>query len=233
MPFGSQWFAVSAEFQPTDIANCQYWFRADLGITKDGSDFVSQWDDQTANGRDLSESTNKPLWVDSLINSQPAVRFDGSNDTIGHDYAESYGATFHVFQLFNSVSWTNNDYVANYEDGGANGYVRQIGTSPQIKQGGTDANVNPVSLTIGSFGLVQSGFTGGTTIWQTLNDGSKVTGADPGGTPAFGEVRLGSNHAGGQNGNVEIAEIIGYSAEISGADLTNLLSYFSDRYAIW
>lgn len=52
---------------------------ADTGITKDGSDLVSQWDDQGVYISNVTQSsgTLQPLWVASSINSQPVVRFDG------------------------------------------------------------------------------------------------------------------------------------------------------------
>ena len=69
-------------FVPTDIAGCQLWLKADAGITKDGSDYVSVWADQSGNGNDAVQATgaSQPLWVDGQLNGEPVLRFDGSND---------------------------------------------------------------------------------------------------------------------------------------------------------
>lgn len=55
---------------------------AGAGITKDGSNLVSQWDDQGVFASNVKQSsgTLQPLWAASSINSLPVVRFDGSND---------------------------------------------------------------------------------------------------------------------------------------------------------
>jgi len=57
---------------------------ADSGITKDGSNLVSQWDDISTNARNLTQGTAaaKPLWVDSVINGNPVIRFDGTDDVM-------------------------------------------------------------------------------------------------------------------------------------------------------
>lgn len=55
---------------------------ASSGITKDGSDLVSQWDGVDVYSSYVKQASGslQPLWVASSINSQPVVRFDGSND---------------------------------------------------------------------------------------------------------------------------------------------------------
>lgn len=52
-------------------------YDADTGITKDGSDKVSQWNDLTRNGYNFVQATgaNQPTWQASSINNLPAVRF--------------------------------------------------------------------------------------------------------------------------------------------------------------
>lgn len=69
-------------WKPTDVAGCKLWLKADAGITKDGSDYVSAWADQSGNGNDASQGTgtNQPLWVDTQLNGKPVIRFDGIND---------------------------------------------------------------------------------------------------------------------------------------------------------
>ena len=58
-------------------------YDAASGITKDGSDKVSQWNDQTRNGYNFVQATgaNQPTWQSSSINGQPAVRFTNAGNT--------------------------------------------------------------------------------------------------------------------------------------------------------
>jgi hypothetical protein len=60
------------------------WLDADLGITKDGSNRISAWADQSGNGLDLSQGNGaqQPLWTTNALGGRAAIRFDGSNDEL-------------------------------------------------------------------------------------------------------------------------------------------------------
>ncbi len=53
------------------------WFRADLGVTKDGANVVSAWADMSGNGFDLQGDAT---WVSNAVDGLPAVSFDGVYD---------------------------------------------------------------------------------------------------------------------------------------------------------
>lgn len=74
--------SVSGEFKPTDIADCVLWLRSDLGVTKDESDLVSSWTDQSGNSNDAIQENgiSQPLFKDSHLNEKPVIYFDGLND---------------------------------------------------------------------------------------------------------------------------------------------------------
>lgn len=97
-----------APFVPTDIAGCKLWLRSDLGITKDGSDLVSQWDDQSGNANHVTSSgTERPTWIDAQINGYPILRTDGGDImtlTTGITLSSNYTVIF-VFKLNSGPSW--------------------------------------------------------------------------------------------------------------------------------
>lgn len=59
------------------LAGLTYWIMADAGITTSGSS-VTQWDDQSGNNRDATQSTSslQPQLVTGAVNGLPAVRFN-------------------------------------------------------------------------------------------------------------------------------------------------------------
>ena len=67
-------------------AGIRFWLQADKGITKDGSNHITLWSDQSGNGFDVqSESalSSQPLWIaNATANNMPAVRFTGANHTV-------------------------------------------------------------------------------------------------------------------------------------------------------
>lgn len=81
-------------FCPSDISGLTAWYDANQGITKDGSDLVSQWDDLSGNGYHMTQSsTKRPLWKapSAGVNDNCAILFDGSNDCMSND---ALGALF-------------------------------------------------------------------------------------------------------------------------------------------
>jgi len=76
----------SAPWLPTDIAGCVLWLRSDLGITKDGSDRVSQWADQSGQNNHASQATEakQPVWTADQYQGLPGLYFDGTDDYMTH-----------------------------------------------------------------------------------------------------------------------------------------------------
>jgi hypothetical protein len=73
------------QFSPASIADLQFWYRSDLGIVLDGSNNVSQWGDQSGNGRHLTQATAgfRPAYVASGgPGGLPYLDFDGTNDAL-------------------------------------------------------------------------------------------------------------------------------------------------------
>lgn len=89
---------VIPPFSPIDISGLVSWHSADVGVTKDGSDYVSEWSDQSIEANNATQPTaaNKPLWVDSILNSKPILRFDGVNTGMLHEIASSPAYTFFI-----------------------------------------------------------------------------------------------------------------------------------------
>jgi len=57
---------------------------ADTGVTRDGLNRVSQWDDQSGQGNDFNQTTTsqQPLWVPKALSDNPVIRFDGVDDFV-------------------------------------------------------------------------------------------------------------------------------------------------------
>ncbi len=72
-------FTLSS-FSPTDIAGCVLWLKANSLVLNDG-DPVSTWTDSSGNGNNFTGvTTTRPLYKTGIINTLPAVLFDGTDD---------------------------------------------------------------------------------------------------------------------------------------------------------
>lgn len=84
---GRRTYTWKKKFIPTDIAGCVLWLRSDLGITKNGSNLVSLWEDQSGVGNHFSQDTpdKKPTYYDNQIDGYPDLFFDGIDDYLRCD----------------------------------------------------------------------------------------------------------------------------------------------------
>ena len=64
------------------LSGLRLWLKADAGVTKDSSNLVSQWNDQSGNNYIATQANNDtmPLWVDNVSNGKPFLRFNGTSD---------------------------------------------------------------------------------------------------------------------------------------------------------
>lgn len=79
---------------PDQVANLWQWLKADAGVTKDGSNLVSAWADQSGGGRDVAQSTaaNKPTWTANAYNGLPGLVFGGNDFLDGGAISPATGA---------------------------------------------------------------------------------------------------------------------------------------------
>jgi hypothetical protein len=220
-------------FLPTDIASLEIWVRSDLGITKDGGDAVATWADQSGNGNDFNHVTNKPTWVDSQINGEAVVKFDGTNDEM-QTASITLNRPMHFFVVLEHNSWVSEDAVMG---GRATPSWRlfQFGSSPDLISNGGAGSTASAGLALNTFGMIHGLVNSTTENWLALNDGAETANTANIGTYNHpGGIRLGAGYTtASQFGACEIAELAVFSAEVTGSDLTDMLAYFSDRYAIW
>lgn len=219
---------------PDGVANLRFRYRADLGVTKDGSNLVSQWDDQSGNDDDLTTGV-APLWVDDLVNGYPAIRFDGSNDWLAKTGATAYDHP-HIFMVLNQVTWTSADVICYLWVSGVSAVWQQKTSSPIITIGGDTGDENPVTPpSLGTFFLLNGANDGTTAGFNQVNDDTIVTGASHGYDPInLTTVYLTTNTGPYNWGNIEVAEFIIYEdGPLSVSDRESVKSYLNSRYALY
>ena len=78
-------FSGSAVSAPTAISGCALWLRADAGVLTNEAGAVTNWVDQSGNGKN-AEQTNpdqQPIYSAAAFNGLPAVTFDGGDAATG------------------------------------------------------------------------------------------------------------------------------------------------------
>ena len=87
-------------FSPDDISDLICWYNSSEGITKNGSDLVSQWNNfEATSGRDLVQATasDKPTFLadGGSTSGNPAVDFTGGS-LMRIDYGESFDQPYTI-----------------------------------------------------------------------------------------------------------------------------------------
>jgi len=232
------WLAISAAvpFVPTDVTGLKLWLDAsDAGtITKDGSDFVSEWRDKTSESNDVAQATGskQPLWVDNDQNNLAVIKFDGSDDFLNRTTFTS-----------GLISQANNTFVVckmPSSSTGSSGYVYDGATTRQI------FNHNNIS-TNSDYIIFAGSVLGGSTTVDTTNfllysllfngassalrkSRSALISGDAG-TDGFNGITLGAATGGGSNfSNLEIAEILVYDSDLSDANRDLVEAYLEAKW---
>jgi hypothetical protein len=224
-------------------SNLRLWLRADKGVTDVGGD-VTAWRDQSGNFNNpiQNDIPKRPVLVASAVNGQPAIRFDGADDSLVAPSSPTMAitgdiSTFFVvriadFDTFRAV-WakTQNNLPASTD------FYTVPGTGrPRVYRGNggaslgfSDATLSPAADQFVIIAFDQTG----TTVHHYLNGEPNGSGEIPArlgdtGTPLY----IGTRDDQFTRMKGDIAEIIIYDSGLSDGDRTTVFSYLGRRYGI-
>lgn len=112
-------------FSPLSLSNLQLWLQADAGVSYNSSNQVSQWRDQSGNGKIAQASfsgANAPVYVENSINNKPSIRLDNQANE-GQSY---FTINEPGFNLKNSTAFV----VARQNNRANNDYARMLSFLP-------------------------------------------------------------------------------------------------------
>ena len=226
-------------------SNLVMWLKADAGITQ-AAGTVSAWADQSGNGNNVAQANGalQPTFTASAINGLPGLDFSAGGGTVLSNTTANpivSGTARHVFAAVKSVASTGTGgYVMCFRTAApyfAVMLANIAGTVYNYRDGGaTLNNISPPPTLPGVVYATEHLYAGGTAqCLCTLNGtaqtivGGVVTsdtgttgfsiGNNPG-TPAFDAF------------DGVISEVLVYSAQQTGANLTAVRAYFLSRYGI-
>lgn len=212
------------------------WLKSNVGVVET-SGAVSQWNDQSGNGFNLTQATatNRPVLVSSVanINNFPIIRFDGTNDFISVDFLQSFPSPNTYFIVYNN-SKTGTAAGGTFDglvDGSRNSlfWGVQSGTGRIFTQtqNGTSLLYNKTQPH--EFILNSISFNGSAT--KIFENGIQKVSGTLTAQPISG-IQLGRRTNGGTSYlKGDIAEFIFYNRVLTTEEQTQVESYLMNKYA--
>jgi hypothetical protein len=213
------------------------WLSADKITGLNDGDAISTWIDRADTGNiATASSTTRPIYKTSILNSQPIVRFDGSNDTMPLAFQPLTGATagtfFGVCKLDADPPATSqtgpilgdfgNDPGADTVFPWTDGTIYDAWGSTVRK---TTANPSP-ALTSWFIYCVQSA----SGLWRNYVNGGAVLYTTGTNTVTFDTAPKIGSDAGLYFLDGDIAEIIVYNTQLSTSDMNSVGNYLVAKY---
>lgn len=222
----------------------KFWVKADAGVTKDSNNYVSAWADQSGNGYDVSQATssNQPLYVASVLNGKPVIRFAGdrtaNSDALDRSSISMSGATGMSILVVGKITTTEffGTFVAYGND---NDVFHLDEYSSTTRWSGINNIPSPNSMG-SSFKILETAFVDSADSVTLYEGGTSVaTGTCTNSLLSSGFLTIGGAkyYFGVYNWantalNGDIAEILIYDHALSSADRTTAVNYLKNKYAL-
>jgi hypothetical protein len=227
-----------ATFSPLDL-NPELWLdAADTATITESSGSVSQWDDKSGNGRNVTQGTGaaQPTTGTQTINGLNVIDFDGNDFLVRADDAGMRPSTMTTFIVFNRTGTGRRDMFSCGNSGtfGTNNWIHGHTGTAQGFFGRTPTS----NLT--------SGTISGDTVARWVHNGSTLTGALNGvatfntsstiGTNNTLGITVGASRIGLTTPNApfigKFAELLFFPTVLSASDIAAVETYLSAKWGI-
>jgi hypothetical protein len=190
------------------------WFMHQRGITVTGQG-VSQWDDQSGNGRHLLQGTDGAR---PALQADRSILFNGTDELLNAVFNLAQPLT--VYTLLKQVTWTGNDFIWGQNSIG----LVQVTASPQIQLSAGAALANSSDLAVDTYGVVCCVVNGASSVLQ-VNNNTAITGNA--GAATISNFGLGASSAGAAFSNIEAKEVILFASAHDAATRARVVRYLS------
>lgn len=204
---------------------------------------VQQWNDQSGNARHATEATNKPTYRTSIVNGQPAIRFDATDRLLSTGLTTANSASVYVVAQYSSLPSSNPGLVHGAPSGlGFSGTPtdKVIGMWVEntnlpwgriVQSNNTQINIPKVSSLSASTFFVLSNIISA----SALNVSQYVNNVISGSVAYDGTMRSWTDFGIGRQGTEtwfgDISEVVVYNTALNAAQRAIVSNYLSAKYA--
>ncbi len=236
-PYGADTSSLGSFIYDTSISNTnlKLWLASDSGVDTSGGK-VTEWFDKSGNSNNAAQSTSadEPSYQTSVINSKPALSFDGTSTYLTLPSATSIGIQNSNYEIFivaksssSSLQFVEGGTAGNYElqlNGSSGARFIPVGSN-YLDEGNSNDYTNGLAhifelKAASSEGVIHvDGTAGGYVLSNTQNSDA-------------GNLVIGRRGDGSYYFNGDIAEIIIYNANLTPSQRLAIANYLSQKYNI-
>jgi hypothetical protein len=226
---------------PSDLSGLKLWLISDTGVTKDGSNKVSAWADQSGTGNSVSQDTasSQPSWIDSVINQKPIIRFTGGSGLDDYlQYGGDVSAISTAFSVFLVIKFSANSYSYNpfYWGSPSTRYITNDNNVLKfLSQGGPTVPSSCPTLNSGSFIIMGITLNSSKSSVKFYLNGTACGSGDPSdtGSMVFFALGIGILPTTDASVSFDLTEVVFYNTELSDSDRQGVEAYLNSKYVIY
>lgn len=226
---------------PNQISSCLFYYEADQGVTLDGSNKVSQWNDLSGNGSHLTQSTAglRPGYTLSSINGLPSVNLVAGSGNVMNATTTLFAAQPHTLVVVAKSSSTQPlaySGIVALGSGAGGGNTSSIGTDNTRKLwfgGAGDGTPTYFVPTTGTTYILVKTTDGRLTAGNINNVSQGVVKQlvtfvpSPLTAALFGQYSVGTD-----SGNWNVVSVAAFTRELTPAEINSLCTYYNTKYAL-
>jgi hypothetical protein len=216
---------------PLDIAGCRLWLRADSITGLSDNALVSSWPDSSGQGNHATQDTknDRPAYQTSVINANPAIRFDGINGFLELPLSEPSTDHTFFFVYEHTLAGGGNNYLFDAQQGRLALDAASSGAPRWVRW--DDGSQHEIAPALPGWQILTWVFSG--TTGEVFRNGSSL-GTDTYAPKSIGgDVALGANYRGSASSfRGDIAEVLYYNRALPAAQREQIERYLSNRYSI-
>ena len=224
-------------FSPMDLTSLYAWYRSDRGITKDGSNRVSKWNDLSGNAHHVvqtGDANKQPLWTAN------GIQFDSGDQLVNGEvsaHSNTNGLTAFAVINLTDAGGTVRSIISKYLTTDDKREWMLAASWARVMEDGTfDVNYSADIAAGAATGLqlLELHWTPGDKVKiykdSSLEDSSDNAITDAENTNA--DLTIGLQDGGGDAAVGVYKEIIVVSEDVSGFDLTKTRNYLTNMYGL-
>ena len=207
--------------------NTPKWFVHLVNITKDGSDFVSIWDNKSGINGIIPGAL-----LQASGSAQPECKVDGVEFDGFEEFMKCVAFTLiqptMIYIVFKQVTWTSSDSILDGNTA-SSGLLYQTGTSPEMIAGAGGFSPPQDNLPLDTFGIVRVLFNG-VSSKIIVNETTPITGNF--GANNMSGFTLGARGSDSHYSNILVPEVFIRKIVDTAPNEQIIYNYLADKYSI-